>query len=175
MKHMMLYIKRRSSLLQALLFFAALGAFTSCEEEYKPFDPVEQRETDDRLIQEYLKANNVDMSTVTKTNSGLYYQPLEAGTGAKVESGDNVEVHYTGTLLDGTKFDSSYDRNETFVVRPVGAGRVILGWDEGLKLMRVGEKARLYIPSHLGYGRNPQGGIPANAVLLFDVEVISVQ
>lgn len=173
------YLGKRSRLLQALLFFFTIGTLASCsQDEQSPyyFDPVAQRETDDKLIREYLSTNNVDMGEVIKTNSGLYYLKLEEGTGAKVESGDNVEVHYTGTLLDGTKFDSSVDRNETFVVRPVGAGRVIPGWDEGLKLMKVGEKARLYIPSHLGYGRRGSpGAIPPNAVLLFDIEVISIQ
>lgn len=177
MQNIKSYLGKRSRLLQALLFFFTIGALVSCsqDEQQLYFDPVQQRETDDKKIQEYLSANNVDMATVTRTNSGLYHQTLEPGTGPKVESGDNVEVHYTGTFLDGTKFDSSFDRNKTFVVEPVGAGRVIKGWDEGLKLMRVGEKARLYIPSHLGYGRYPQGGIPPNAVLIFDIEVISIK
>ncbi|WP_460925745.1 FKBP-type peptidyl-prolyl cis-trans isomerase [Pontibacter brevis] len=171
----MSYLGNRSRLLQALLFFVTLGILASCSsDEQLYFDPVQQREKDDKLIQDYLKANNVDMATVTKTNSGLYYQPVEQGTGIKVESGDNVEVHYTGILINGTKFDSSVDREETFKFM-VGAGRVIKGWDEGLKMMKVGEKARLYIPSHLGYGRYPTGGIPANSVLIFDIEVISIQ
>jgi FKBP-type peptidyl-prolyl cis-trans isomerase len=178
MQNILVYIKSRSRLLQALLLFVTIAGLASCsKEEQSPyyFDAKKQRETDDKLIQEYLQKNSVDMSTVTQTSSGLYYQPLQAGTGVQVESGDKVEVHYTGILLDGTKFDSSHDRNKTFVVNPVGAGRVIAGWDEGLKLMKVGEKARLYIPSHLGYGRYPQGSIPGNSVLIFDVEVISIQ
>lgn len=176
MQNIKSYFVKRSRLLQALLFFFTIGTLASCSQDDQQlyFDPIQQRETDDKLIQEYLKANNVDEANVIRTNSGLYYLKLEEGTGAKVESGDDVAVHYTGTLLNGTKFDSSYDRNKPIEVRPVGKGRVIQGWDEGLKLMRQGEKARLYIPSHLGYGRYPQGGIPANAVLLFDVEVVSI-
>ncbi|MFD3001109.1 FKBP-type peptidyl-prolyl cis-trans isomerase [Pontibacter toksunensis] len=171
----MSFLGNRSRLLQALLLFLTIAAIVSCSKDEQPlyFDPVAQREADDKKIQEYLKANNVDMSAVTVTNSGLYYQTVEPGTGPKVESGDNVEVHYTGTLLNGTKFDSSVDRGDTFEFM-VGAGRVIKGWDEGLKLMKVGEKARLYIPSHLGYGRYPQGNIPPNSVLIFDIEVIGV-
>lgn len=174
MKSILLYIKRRSGLLQALFLFLALGALASCEEEYTPFDPVKQRETDEKLIQEYLKANNVDMSAVTKTNSGLYYQPLEAGTGPKVESGDNVEVKYKGYLLNGTEFDSNYDKPNPFEFM-VGAQQVIAGWDEGLQLMHEGEKARLYIPSRLGYGQRPAGSIPSNSVLIFDVQVVDIK
>ncbi|MCJ8166947.1 FKBP-type peptidyl-prolyl cis-trans isomerase [Pontibacter sp. E15-1] len=175
MKYIMFTAKNRSRLLQALLLFVTFGVLASCAKEYEPFDPVKQREKDDKQIQEYLQKNNVDMSTVTKTNSGLYYQLVEPGTGAKVESGDNVEVHYTGILLDGTKFDSSVDRNETFVIRPIGANKVISGWDEGVKLMHVGEKARLYIPSHLAYGTRGSYSIPPNTVLIFDIEIISIQ
>lgn len=175
MQNIISFLGNRSRLLQALLLFLTIGALVSCSKDEQPlyFDPVAQREKDDKLIQEHLKANNVDMSAVTVTNSGLYYQMVEPGTGVKVESGDNAKVHYTGTLLDGTKFDSSVDRGKPFEFM-VGAGRVIKGWDEGLKLMKVGEKARLYIPSHLGYGRYPQNGIPGNSVLIFDIEVLSV-
>ncbi|GAA4433997.1 hypothetical protein GCM10023188_24420 [Pontibacter saemangeumensis] len=174
MRYFQSYIKKRSGLLQALLFFVALGAFTSCEEEYKPFDPVKQRETDEQLIQEYLKNNNVDMAAVTRTNSGLYYLKLEEGTGAKVESGDNVEVKYKGWLLNGTEFDSNYDSTKPFEFM-VGAQQVIAGWDEGLQLMHEGENARLYIPSRLGYGQRPAGTIPANSVLVFDVEIVDIK
>ncbi|WP_162051539.1 FKBP-type peptidyl-prolyl cis-trans isomerase [Pontibacter pamirensis] len=177
MQNIKSYLGKRSRLLQAFLFFATIGVLVSCsKDEQSPyyFDPVAQRETDDKLIREYLSANNVDMATVTKTNSGLYYQQLEQGGAVKVESGDNVEVKYKGWLVNGTEFDSNYDSTRPFIFK-VGAREVIGGWDEGLKLMKEGEKARLYIPSHLGYGRYPQGGIPSNSVLIFDVEVVDIK
>lgn len=171
----MLYIKKRSSLLQALFLFLALGTLASCDKD-EPFDPVKQQETDDKLIRDYLSSNNVDMSTVTQTNSGLYYQVVTPGSGPTVESGDEVVVHYNGMLLNGTKFDSSYDREEPYELM-VGRDPVIAGWTEGLKLMKEGEKGRLYIPSRLAYGPNPQYGspIPANAVLVFDMELLDIK
>ncbi len=166
--------KNRSRLLQALLFFVTLGALASCAEDYEPFDPIAQQEKDDKLIQAYLQKKGVDMSAVTKTNSGLYYQKLEEGAGVKVESGDRVEVKYKGWLLNDEQFDSNYDSTKPFEFM-VGARQVIAGWDEGLQLMKEGEKARLYLPSRLGYGQRPAGSIPPNAVLVFDVEVLQIK
>jgi len=174
MKHLTLYIQKRNRLLQALFLFVAIAGLASCKKDIEPFDPAKQWETDDKLIQDYLKANNVDMAAVTRTNTGLYYLPLEAGTGAKVESGDNVEVKYKGWFLNGTEFDSNYDSAAPFILL-VGAQRVIPGWDEGLQLMREGEKARLYIPSRLAYGRYGDRSIPGNTVLIFDVEVVDIK
>ena len=175
MEYLMLYIKKRSSLLQALFLFMAIGTLASCDKD-EPFDPIKQRETDNRLILEYMAANNVDTSAVTRTNSGLFYQLLEAGTGAKVESGDDVQVKYKGWYLNGTEFDSNYDSSAPFVLK-VGAQQVIPGWDEGLQLMSEGEIARLYIPSRLAYGPKPGYGspIPANSVLIFDVEIVDIK
>jgi len=110
-----------------------------------------------------------------KTDSGLRYQIIQKGTGAKSEKGKNVSVHYKGQLEDGTVFDSSYDRKQPidFVL---GVGQVIKGWDEGLQLMQVGDKARLVIPSHLAYGSQGAGGvIPPDATLIFDVELMDVK
>lgn len=112
----------------------------------------------------------------TKTASGLKYWDIKKGTGAAAVQGMRVRVHYTGWLAsDGKKFDSSVDRNEPFVF-PLGGGRVIKGWDEGVKGMKVGGKRRLEIPSELGYGsRGAPGAIPPNATLIFDVELLDVQ
>ena len=109
------------------------------------------------------------------TPSGLQYIELTAGTGPAPKKGDTVSVHYTGTLTDGTVFDSSYKRGEP-IKFPLGRGRVIPGWDEGIALMKKGGKARLIIPPQLGYGAQGAGGvIPPNATLIFDVELVDIQ
>jgi len=107
-----------------------------------------------------------------KTPSGLEYEILTEGSGDVARAGDTVHVHYTGWLTDGTKFDSSVDRGQPFSF-PLGKGRVISGWDEGVAGMKVGEKRKLTIPSDLGYGSRGAGGvIPPNATLIFDVELL---
>ena len=112
-------------------------------------------------------------NTVT-TPSGLQYIDLAKGEGATAEAGNNVSVHYTGWLTDGTKFDSSVDRDQPFQF-PLGAGRVIAGWDEGVCGMTVGGKRKLTIPSDLGYGPTGAGGvIPPNATLVFEVELLEI-
>lgn len=110
-----------------------------------------------------------------KTESGLRYKILQNGEGNKAENGKTVSVHYKGSLSDGTVFDSSYKRNQP-IDFPLGMGNVIPGWDEGISLLQVGDKARLVIPSHLGYGEHGAGGvIPPNATLIFDVELMDVK
>jgi FKBP-type peptidyl-prolyl cis-trans isomerase len=110
----------------------------------------------------------------TKTASGLEYWEIKAGAGDTAVKGQQVRVHYTGWLTDGKKFDSSVDRGEPFVF-PLGAGRVIKGWDEGVAGMKVGGKRQLRIPPDLGYGPRGAGGvIPPNATLIFDVELLGV-
>ena len=111
--------------------------------------------------------------TVT-TASGLKYVDVVVGKGASPATGKTVKVHYTGTLEDGKKFDSSVDRNEPFSFT-IGVGQVIKGWDVGVMTMKVGGKRKLIIPSNLGYGARGAGGtIPPNATLLFDVELLDV-
>jgi peptidyl-prolyl cis-trans isomerase A (cyclophilin A) len=110
-----------------------------------------------------------------ETETGLRYQILQKGDGKKAEKGNMVSVHYKGQLADGTVFDSSYKRNAPLDFQ-VGVGQVIPGWDEGICLLNVGDKARLVIPSDLGYGAAGAGGvIPPNATLVFDVELMGVK
>jgi FKBP-type peptidyl-prolyl cis-trans isomerase FkpA len=110
----------------------------------------------------------------TTTSSGLVYEDLTTGAGAAAQAGDRVSVHYTGWLTDGRKFDSSKDRGEPFDF-PLGAGRVIRGWDEGVQGMQVGGVRKLTIPPSLGYGARGAGGvIPPNATLVFEVELLGI-
>jgi FKBP-type peptidyl-prolyl cis-trans isomerase FkpA len=118
-------------------------------------------------------AENGKKPGVTTTASGLQYQVISTGKGAKPKATDSVKVHYTGTLLDGTKFDSSYDRKEPaqFVLNSV-----VPGWTEALQLMPVGSKYKLWIPAKLGYGAEgtPGGPIPPNSTLVFEVELLEI-
>ncbi len=110
----------------------------------------------------------------TRSGSGLAYIDMVVGTGASPQAGKPVTVHYSGYLMDSTKFDSSVDRSEPFVF-VIGAGQVIKGWDEGVMSMKVGGKRKLIIPPHLGYGENGiPGTIPPAAELVFDVELLAV-
>ncbi|MBF2047269.1 MAG: FKBP-type peptidyl-prolyl cis-trans isomerase [Leptolyngbya sp. IPPAS B-1204] len=128
----------------------------------------------DLMTEENQNADQADQSIVT-TPSGLQYIDVVEGTGPMPETGQTVRVHYTGTLEDGRKFDSSRDRGQPFEF-PIGRGRVIKGWDEGLSSMKVGGQRRLIIPPELGYGARGAGGvIPPNATLIFDVELLGVR
>ena len=121
-----------------------------------------------------LKASVLGAKAVT-TDSGLKYEDIVVGTGASPQRGHQVTVHYTGTLEDGTKFDSSLDRGQPFTFQ-IGLGRVIKGWDEGVLTMKVGGKRKLVIPPQLGYGARGAGGvIPPNATLVFDVELLDTK
>ena len=110
-----------------------------------------------------------------KTDSGLRYKIIQKGSGAKAEKGKTVSVHYEGALTNGQVFDSSYKRKQP-IDFSLGIGQVIPGWDEGISLLKVGDKARFVIPSHLAYGSTGAGGvIPPNATLIFDVELMNVK
>lgn len=115
----------------------------------------------------------VDESEFTETESGLKIAILQEGDGETPVEGQIVEVHYSGWLEDGLQFDTSYDRNETFEF-VLGTGSVIPGWDEGVSLMRVGDKAQLVIPSNLAYGPSGSGRIPPDSTLIFEVELLSI-
>ncbi len=114
------------------------------------------------------------MAEVT-TASGLVYEDTVVGEGAEAQAGQFVTVHYTGWLTNGSKFDSSKDRNDPFQF-PLGRGHVIKGWDEGVQGMKIGGTRKLTIPAHLGYGASGAGGvIPPNATLVFEVELLGLQ
>ena len=144
---------------------------TETTEEATP-DSGEQIKDNLTLGREFLE-ENAKNDSVVQTESGLQYMVLKEGTGAKPGPTDNVTVHYTGRLLDGTVFDSSVERGEpaTFPLN-----KVIPGWTEGLQLMSEGAKYRLFIPSELAYGENGAGDkILPNSTLIFDVELIKVE
>ncbi|MBN2699278.1 MAG: FKBP-type peptidyl-prolyl cis-trans isomerase [Bacteroidales bacterium] len=117
-------------------------------------------------------AENAEREEVISTESGLQYEILFEGSGERPADTSTVTVHYKGTLLDGTVFDSSYDRDEPETFR---LDRVIPGWTEGVQLMPVGSKYKFYIPSNLGYGQRGGGSIPPNSLLIFEVELLSFE
>jgi FKBP-type peptidyl-prolyl cis-trans isomerase len=133
----------------------------------------QQDKIDSAKIADYIKTHNLKTQ---HTADGLYYIIEEPGSGPMAKSGQTVSVHYTGTLLDGKKFDSSLDRGEP-ISFTLGAGQVIKGWDEGISLLNKGAKAKFLIPSRLAYGSQAVGGgvIPANSVLIFDVQLMDIK
>ena len=144
--------------------FNALEVFNDFNSKAKAKE--EQRKKDElKQLESYAK-------TSIKTDSGLMYEIIKKGSGSNPRVGSSVSVHYSGYLLDGTKFDSSYDRGEP-ITFPLGQGRVIKGWDEGISLLSKGAKAKFIIPSDLAYGERGAGGvIPPGATLIFEVELV---
>ncbi len=132
---------------------------------------IELLEVKDRVVAEMWK---VDSTLFKTTASGLKYAIISQGEGPAVEANKVVTVHYSGYLQDGTMFDSSVERDEP-IMFVVGQGQVIPGWDEGMQLLKKGDKARFVIPPQLGYGETPLEKIPANSTLIFDTEVIEVK
>ena len=155
-------------LLPALLLVAAGLSTTACKK-------AEETKSDEEIIQSYLSSNSI--TTARKQPSGLYFLPVLANpAGARAVAGTTVSVLYTGRLMDGTVFDASSNRGNVPISFILGQGRVIAGWDEGIALMRKGEKAQLLIPSALAYGSRGSGSsIPPNAVLRFEVELTDVR
>jgi len=148
-------VLQRLTILSTVLMLSGLTVFTFAEEKNM--------------------SGNEAAGQVITTDSGLQYVDLVVGTGRQAELGDTATVHYTGWLVNGTKFDSSVDRKEPFSFR-VGAGQVIRGWDEGVGTMKVGGKRKLIIPPNLAYGSRGAGGaIPPNATLTFDVELLGLR
>ena len=152
---------------------------TKMEEE-----AIAQKPLDDQIISDYLAENKIEAQ---KTASGLYYRINEAGSGEQPVQGDLVKVHYTGTLLDGTLFDTSnealarengiYDERNPYkpLEFPIGTNRVIKGWDEGIMLLNKGAKATLYVPSGLAYGARQRSAIiTPNTILKFEVELVDI-
>ncbi|MGB3137228.1 MAG: FKBP-type peptidyl-prolyl cis-trans isomerase [Nodosilinea sp.] len=125
-------------------------------------------------IDEENEVDEENEDALVTTDSGLQYVDVVEGTGAMPQQGQRVTVHYTGTLENGVKFDSSRDRGRPFTFQ-IGVGQVIKGWDEGVASMRVGGQRKLIIPAELGYGSRGAGGvIPPNSTLLFDVELLRI-
>ena len=152
-------------------------------EEAKSFDAVKSFENfkDSKNVKEAKQNAEHDeqLETISKgfqkTKSGLRYQIINEGSGPYPKKGQNISVHYKGSLVNGNVFDSSYKRKEP-IEFPVGAGHVIEGWDEGLLLLKEGTKAQFVIPSNLAYGDQEVGGvIPANSILIFDLELMKVK
>ena len=131
--------------------------------------------TSQQQIQNATQLKTENIKSENKTMDDLKIETVKEGTGAEAKSGDVVTVHYTGTLLDGTKFDSSVDRGKPFQFT-LGAGQVIKGWDQGIVGMKIGEKRKLTIPADLAYGNySPSPLIPANSTLVFEVELLAIQ
>ena len=149
-------IPQKSIALFIVILFAVAG-LASGRDDYSTYSPT--------------KVNGKPKTTL----SGVEYWDIAVGTGATAVSGKTVGVHYTGWLTDGTKFDSSVDRNDPFSF-VLGTGQVIQGWDEGVAQMKVGDKARLTIPPEKAYGKDGYpGAIPPNATLVFEVELLSIE
>jgi FKBP-type peptidyl-prolyl cis-trans isomerase FkpA len=124
---------------------------------------------------EYAAMLNIDLASMTRTSSGLYWQDLQEGTGALAAVGNTIRVHYTGWLPDGTMFETSREQGRMPIEFPLGVGLVIAGWDEGIVGMKVGGRRKLVIRPELAYGRQGKGPIPPLATLIFEVDLVWIK
>lgn len=150
-------------IISSALFILFFFLFTNCKKK----NTVNQPEVDEQIITQYISDHNL---TANATGSGLYYVITSQGTGVQPTLASSVTVKYKGYLVDGSVFDQSNNGGATFPLNGV-----IKGWQEGIPLFKKGGKGILLIPSALGYGSNAQGKIPANAVLIFDIELLDVK
>ncbi len=170
------FVKEESELVFHIKLLKAMNEEEFAIEEQRMMEEhiakeMQRAEQEEEIMLEYIDAEGI---TEKPTESGLYYIETKKGDGPKVVAGNKVKVHYEGRLIDGTIFDSSYERGEP-IEFVVGQGWVIPGWDEGITMMHVGGKATLVIPSYLGYGERGAGAvIPSYSTLVFDVEVLEV-
>ncbi len=155
-----------------IIIFVGIGVWLFTRRPATEVDPFLQSQGR-RNNESAQRDGNVGTGTI-KMENGLQIQDLKAGTGPEVKLGQGLTMHYSGTLENGTKFDSSYDRGEPFRF-VLGAGQVIQGWDLGIQGMKVGGKRKLIIPSSLGYGERGIGPIPPNATLIFEVELLAAE
>lgn len=119
-------------------------------------------------------SENAPVNKTAPQTTGLKIEDIKEGTGSAVKSGDTIVIHYKGTLTDGTKFDSSYDRGQPFETT-IGVGQVIEGWDKGIIGLKVGGKRKLTIPPSMAYGAQQVGNIPPNSTLIFEVELLEIK
>jgi peptidylprolyl isomerase len=170
-----LNINMKKSIMALLLILGVCAGFAFSQTKKKPVRRV-TKTTIKKTTTPPKKIMTTPTSAAVTTASGLTYIITQNGTGAPLKAGDRVVVNYTGLLDDGRKFDSSLDRGEPLTF-PLGAGRVIKGWDEGLQKLRIGDRATFIIPPSIGYGESGFGGgvIPPNATLIFIIEVVGVQ
>jgi peptidylprolyl isomerase len=172
--------KKNILLIAGIFFFVIVGLFLFIRRDNQKEDVSMQTPTPaaTQITASPSASPSATIATATykevKTMDGLIMQDLVLGTGAEATAGKKITVNYLGTLVDGTKFDSSYDRGVPFSFT-LGVGEVIKGWDEGFNGMKVGGKRKLTIPPELGYGAGGTGPIPPNATLIFEVELLGVE
>lgn len=159
----------------AVVLVLAGGACGDAGERERAMPDATVEPASPEVARSYAPSLEVDLDRMTRTPSGLHVEDVQEGAGPPVQPGDDIVVHYTGWLVDGTRFDSSRDNDSPFTLA-IGTGEVIPGWDEGIPGMRVGGVRRLVIPPSLAYGNEGAGGvIPPGATLVFEVELLEIR